>query len=204
MKIAVLGTGNVGATLGKKWAGKDHEVIFGVRDVSAGKHQALLNTIKNGQATIAPMVEAAEAAEVIVMALPGSVVPEIVVGLSPALSGKIIVDATNHVSASDMSSLKTLGVAVPNGKLFRAFNTLGWENFETPELGGTQIDLFYCGEPGAAQEIVEQLIADVGLRPIYIGDLDKVSVLDALTRLWFTLSSQQGYGRRLAFKMLTA
>ena len=201
MKIAVLGTGNVGATLGKKWADRGHEVIFGVRDVSASKHQTLLDAI-NGRATIAPMVEAADAAEVIVMALPGTVVPEVIAGVNLALDGKIIIDASNHVSALDMSSLKALGAAVPNGKLFRAFNTLGWENFETPELDGTQLDLIYCGEPRAAQKMVAHLIADIGLRPIYIGTLDKTSVLDALTRLWFTLALEQGYGRRLGFKML--
>jgi predicted dinucleotide-binding enzyme len=50
---------------------------------------------------------------------------------------------------------------------------------------------------------VESLIADVGLRPIYIGDLEQVAVVDNLTRLWFALAFGQGYGRRLAFKMLT-
>ncbi|MCB0226794.1 MAG: hypothetical protein KDI02_24070, partial [Anaerolineae bacterium] len=100
--------------------------------------------------------------------------------------------------------IATITAAAPQAKLFRAFNTLGWENFETADLGGTQIDLFYCGESGADRETVDQLIADVGLRPIYIGGLDKAPVLDALTRLWFTLAYEQGYSRRLAFKMLTA
>jgi predicted dinucleotide-binding enzyme len=31
MKIAVIGAGNVGATLGKRWAKLGHEVVFGVR-----------------------------------------------------------------------------------------------------------------------------------------------------------------------------
>ena len=32
MKIAVLGAGNIGGTLGKKWLAAGHEVVFGVRD----------------------------------------------------------------------------------------------------------------------------------------------------------------------------
>lgn len=203
MKITVLGTGNIGATLGKKWAGQGHEVTFGVRDVTAAKHQTLLETIP-GQATIAPTVEAAAAAEVVVLAIPGAAVKETMAQLGSTLADKLIIDATNQITQADMSAIATITAAAPQAKLFRAFNTLGWENFETPELGGAQIDLFYCGQPDAGRETVAQLIADIGLRPVYLGGLDKAPILDALTRLWFTLGYEQGHGRRLAFKMLTA
>lgn len=157
-----------------------------------------------GQVTIAPTVEAAAAADVIVLAIPGAALKETVAKLGATLAGKIIIDATNNISQADMGGIATITAAAPQAKLFRAFNTLGWENFETADLGGAQIDLFYCGEPVTDRETVDQLIADVGLRPIYIGGLDKAPVLDALTRLWFTLAYEQGYSRRLAFKMLTA
>ena len=32
MKIGVIGAGNIGGTIGAKWAARDHEVFFGVRD----------------------------------------------------------------------------------------------------------------------------------------------------------------------------
>ena len=64
------------------------------------------------------------------------------------------------------------------------------------------IDLFYCGDSGEGQRQVDQLIADIGLRPIYVGGRDQVDVIDGLTRLWFALAFNQGYGRRLAFKLL--
>lgn len=201
MKIAVIGTGNIGTTLGKKWAGKGHEVIFGVRDVSAAKHQPLLESI-TGDATIAATAEAAVDAEVIVLAIPGAAVEAAAATLGSALEGKIIIDATNQVSQADMSGIETLAATAPQAKLFRAFNMLGWENFEIPELAGSQIDLFYCGDSEADRETVEQLIADVGLRPVYLGGLDKASVLDGLTRLWFTLAFERSYGRRVAFKIL--
>ncbi|MCB9100600.1 MAG: NAD(P)-binding domain-containing protein [Anaerolineales bacterium] len=203
MKITVLGAGNIGATLGKKWAAQGHDVIFGVRDVTAAKYQTLLETM-TGQAAVAPTVEAAAAAEVIVLAIPGAAVNETLAQLGSTLADKIIIDATNQISQADMSAVATIAAAAPQAKLFRAFNTLGWENFETPELDSVQIDLFYCGESSAGQETVDQLIADIGLRPVYLGGLDKAPVLDALTRLWFTLAYEQGNGRRLAFKMLRA
>jgi predicted dinucleotide-binding enzyme len=101
-----------------------------------------------------------------------------------------------------MNSLATVRAHAPGARLFRAFSNLGWENFAEPVFDGVQADLFYCGDSGQARTTVEALIADVGLRPVYVGDLDQVPVIDSLTRLWFALALQQGYGRHMAFKML--
>lgn len=101
-----------------------------------------------------------------------------------------------------MHQLGLLRQSAPDSPLFRAFSNLGWENFAEPTLAGQQIDLFYCGDEGAGQTTVHSLIADIGLRPVYLGDDRQADTVDALTRLWFTLALQKGYGRRLAFKML--
>ena len=37
MKIAIIGIGNVGGTLGPAWAKAGHDVIFGVRDPNSEK-----------------------------------------------------------------------------------------------------------------------------------------------------------------------
>jgi len=201
MKITILGSGNIGSTLAKKWAAAGHAVTFGARQVDDPKYQKLLDTIE-GDVAIAPLAEAAGPAEVIVLAIPGSAVEPTMARLGPGLEAKIIIDATNQVGAAEMNSLAAISARVSGAKLFRAFNSLGWENFDRPDLGGTQIDLFYCGDSGEAQETVHRLISDIGLRPVYVGGLDKVDIVDNLTKLWFTLAFEQGYGRRLAFKLL--
>jgi predicted dinucleotide-binding enzyme len=202
MKITILGSGNIGSTLGKKWAKAGHAVTFAARNPDDPKYQDLLKTI-GGNGAIAALPEAVNSAEVILLAIPGTAVEETMAGLGQALDGKVIIDATNKIQQAEMNSLAAISAKAPAAKLFRAFNSLGWENFETPQLGETQIDLFYCGDPGEAKETAEQLIADIGLRPIYVGNLDQVAVIDTLTRLWFALAIGQGHGRRLAFKMLT-
>ena len=84
-----------------------------------------------------------------------------------------------------------------------AFNSLGWENFENPLFGDIQAGLYYCGPGGAGQVAAEQRIRDVGLRPVRLGDLNQVGLVDAVGSLWFALASGQGMGRQLAFKVLT-
>ncbi len=202
MKISILGSGNIGGTLGRKWAGKGHTIKFGVRDVVDRKHQSLMDSAA-GDITVASLSEAIEFGEVVVLAIPGSAVAPLVETSDRALAGKIIIDATNRIGQADMNNLQIVAKQVPSAKLYRAFNSLGWENFDNPQLGGSQVDLFYCGDPGDARPVVERLIADIGLRPIYVGDLTQLDVVDNLAKLWFALAFGQGFGRRLAFKLLT-
>ncbi len=69
MRIAVIGTGHVGAALGQRWAQGGHEVIFGTRDAGSGKVQALLRSA-GSNARAASAAEAMDAAEVILLATP--------------------------------------------------------------------------------------------------------------------------------------
>lgn len=66
MKLAILGAGSVGSTLGRAWAKQGHTVIFGVRDVNAPKVQTLLTEI-GANAQTATLTDAVAQAEVIVL-----------------------------------------------------------------------------------------------------------------------------------------
>ena len=199
MKITVLGTGNVGRTLGTKWAAAGHDVTFGVRDVTAAKVHSILAETTTKAASIA---ESIAISDVIVLAIPGTAVPETVTTHAAALNSKIIIDATNKIREADMSSFPVFVQYTPQASLYRAFNSLGWEVFATPTFGDERADHFYCGDSGSAQETVHTLIADIGLRPIYIGGRDQVAVIDNLVRLYFALAMGQGNGRHLGFKTL--
>ncbi|GAB4453316.1 MAG: hypothetical protein Kow0031_35590 [Anaerolineae bacterium] len=202
MNIAILGTGNIGGTLGKKWATAGHAITYGVRNPTDSKYQAVVAKT-GGQATLATLAQAAAAAEVVLLAIPGGAVDEFTAAHGDTLTGKIILDAANRVGQAELNNFAAISAAAPDAKLFRAFSTLGWENFETPELGGQPVDLFYCGDDGDARAVVEGLIGGIGLRPVYVGGRDQVGVIDGLTRLWFALAFGQGHGRRLALKMVS-
>lgn len=201
MKIAVIGTGNIGGTLGRQWAAAGHDVVFGARDPEAEKVRALLAEVGQG-ATAASVPTAVTQADAVLFAIPGRAMSETIAQLGDHLNGKILLDATNNVGQQPMNNLSVLRQAAPDSPIFRAFSTLGWENFAEPLIDGQQVDLFYCGDAGKGERVVSQLIEDVGLRPVYLGGVEQADLPDAMTRLWFTLAFQQGKGRRLAFKVL--
>ena len=187
MRIAVIGAGNIGGTLGAKWAASGHEVVYGVRSP--------------GAPDTASVADAVAAAEVVALAIPGAAAKDVLAALGQALAGKVVIDATNDVEGA--GKLHAIDELADGAHPVRAFNTLGWENFAEPVVDGIQADLFYAAEEGRAKETADRLIADVGLRPVWLGGIDSFDLVDSLTRLWFTLAFQRKLGRRLAFKMLT-
>ncbi len=201
LRIAVLGAGNIGGTLGRKWAAAGHKVTFGVNDPAGARAQALQAELGN-KVTISSVAGALAAGNVIVMALPGAAMDETISTYAAQLDGKIIIDAANRMGGGPMNSFATFQALTPHARVFRAFNSLGWENFANPLFNGVQADLFYCGPDGDARDMVEQLITDVGLRPMRLGDIDQVGLVDSITQLWFALAIRQGKGRHLAFKVL--
>ncbi|HLC05940.1 MAG TPA: NAD(P)-binding domain-containing protein [Anaerolineales bacterium] len=192
MRIAVIGKGKIGGTLGSKWLAAGHDVVFGVR------------TPAPSAPSQAPVADAIKQAEVVLFAVPASAMASILDAHSADLGGKILIDATNNMPGPTMSSVRRLTAQAPSSKVFRAFNSLGWENFANPTFGKDRADLFYCGPGDAdASRIVEELVEAVGLRPMRVGGLDKVELVDSVTRLWFALATGMNMGRHTAFKVLS-
>lgn len=71
MKIASIGSGNMGGTLGKRWAAIGHSVMFGSRDPNSEKVKLLLQ-VAGANAKAGTIKEAVAFGEVILLAvLPG-------------------------------------------------------------------------------------------------------------------------------------
>ncbi len=200
MNIAVLGAKIVGGALARKWAQAGHSVMFGVRAVDNPEVQALAQELG---ATVGSVADAIAFGAVVVFAIPGNAMEETIAAHGPALAGKIVVDAANRMDGGSMNSAAAFAAHAPGAQVYRAFNSVGWENFENPMYGSVQADLFYCGPAGAGQAAVEGLIRDVGLRPVRVGGVDQIGLVDMIGGLWFALAYGQGLGRNVAFKVLT-
>jgi predicted dinucleotide-binding enzyme len=183
--IAVIGSGNIGATIGQAWRKAGHDVSFASRSPEPPQTVAIPDAIAG--------------AEVVLLAVPGAAVPALLSEHGAALDGRLVIDATNDIGGDRLHHGDAYAEHAPGARFARAFNTLGFELFADPSIGGEVADLFWCGPEDAG---VEQLIADVGLRPVRVGGIDLIDVVDGVGRLWLTLVFRQGYPRRLAFRML--
>lgn len=204
--VAVIGAGNVGSALAAAWAVAGRPVLLGARGPASSSAIALGARLG---ITPLPIASAIDGAAVVVLAVPGAAVGEVIDANSAGLAGKVVIDATNdlrrgHASAG-LGSLPVLARQVSTAAGYRAFNSVGWENIEHPRFGTTVADLLYAGPDTGHRGLVEALIADVGFRPIYVGDgADAHQAVDSLATLWFALAFGQGRGRRLALRLLTA
>jgi 8-hydroxy-5-deazaflavin:NADPH oxidoreductase len=190
MRIAVIGTGNIGATLGAAWTNAGHDVALGSRRPE--------DTSQDGPGAV-DIPTALSGAEAVVLAIPARAVEEFLAAHGSDLDGKLLVDATNNIGGTTTNAAAAVARTVPTARYVRAFNTLGWENFATPTFDGVAADLFFSA-PEADRDIVERLITDVGLRPAYLGP-DKQDLVDSVLPLWFTLTRLRGQ-RHLAFRIL--
>ena len=185
----MIGKGNIGGSLGTKWRAVGYDVVYGARDASG---------TGPGGAPVLAVGDALQDADVVLLALPGAVVPDVITEQKAALAGKVVIDAVNRIGAPEFDSRALVADAAPQARYVRAFNSLGWENFVTP-LPGT--NLFFAADP-EARAVAEELITAVGLEPAFVGDATATPAVDALLPLWFALVKQNGGNRKLALRMI--
>ncbi len=191
MDVAVIGTGFIGRTLGRPLAASGHRVRFGSRhpddDDAAAGTSAVTTTV----------AEALADADVVILAVPAAGVSEVAAEHADALTGHLVIDATNRMGGPVANARAELPAGV---RYARAFNTLGGENMADPVFDGVRADMFFSA-PEGDERTVAAVIEGVGLRPVYVG-ADQEELLDSLFHLWIDLAVTQGRGRRLAFRLL--
>jgi len=198
MRLAILGAGSIGTTIGRRWQKAGHDVVYGVRDPHSDRYKELAK-----EAAVEGISQALSNADATLLAIPGDAVANLLDVHRESLDGALLLDTTNALSDGRFHRLPLFEARVPDAHVYRAFNTLGWENFADPLIDGERPDLFFSGPEGDLRTTVERLIADVGLRPVYVGaGSDAADLLDGITRLWFTLALRRGHGRHLAFRTL--
>lgn len=191
MRIAVIGTGNIGSTLGMAFASAGHDVALGSRHPG--------DRSQDGPSVVDIPTALADA-DAVLLAIPATSVGDFLAEYAADIDGTLLIDATNDIGAPVANAAAAIAQAAPNARYVRAFNTLGWENFADPTFDGVAADLFFSARE-ADRAPVEGLISDVGLRPAYLGP-DKHDLVDSVLRLWFTLVQQRGGQRHLAFRIL--
>ncbi|MEM9152298.1 MAG: NAD(P)-binding domain-containing protein [Cyanobacteria bacterium P01_F01_bin.3] len=185
MKIGIIGSGNMGRSLGILWAEQGHQVFFGARTVAKGVAAA---EFAGHEAQGGTNDEAAVFGDVLFYSVRG-VDPAEVLTSTDVLVDKIIIDPNNFAIPEGFSydpitqSLaETLAEQVPQARVVKAFNTMAQEVFElAPEpLKGHQVSVFVAGDDPIARQTVMQLAKDIGFVGVDSGGLRNARLLEGL------------------------
>ena len=188
-KIGILGAGNVGRVLGTKWAMKGHNVTFGVR--TPNKYKEI--TEENRKISIKTADEVVKTHDLLVLAPPGKEVGSILATFGD-LTGKLIIDATN------MYGMNKLEKQFPKAQFAKAFNTIGYNIMDQPQIKNDKVTLLYCGNDEKLLGITKDLVTDIGFDPFYIGDNTFATDLENFALLWIKMS--RNIGRNFGFKLI--
>jgi 8-hydroxy-5-deazaflavin:NADPH oxidoreductase len=180
IKIGIIGSGNLGGTVGTLWVKSGHPVLF------SSRHPERLKKLVDGLgplARVGTVPEALAFGDVILIAVPYAAYPQIGKDYAQELKGKIVIDAGNAVPGRDGEIAKEAsenGIGLTSAKylvgarIVRAFNTLNYRRLANasnrPE---GRIGIPMAGDDQEALVIVSSLVRDVGFDPVIIGPLER-------------------------------
>jgi NADPH-dependent F420 reductase len=207
MKIAIVGSGHIGAGLARPWTKKGHSVTFAAREPNDAELAALAKEVGAKTASVS---DAARGADVVVLAMPYGALDDVLEAAGD-LAGKVVVDCTNAVELGPggmglkyghtTSAAEELQKRLPRAKVFKSFNAQGAENLANPIYGGVAASNFFCGDDADARRAVKTLVEDIGFEAIDAGPLKNARLVEPLMLLW--MASSQALGTRdVAFKVL--
>jgi hypothetical protein len=211
MRVGVLGTGDVGKSLGNAFLALGHEVRMGSREANNAKAAAWVGRA-DGHASAGTFADAAAFGELVVLATLGSAAQQILLpDVAAACAGKVVIDTTNPLDHSQGKPALAIGHTdsggeqvqrlLPNAKVVKAFNTVGNSLMFRPALPGGPPDMFICGNDEAAKEQVTALLVDFGWKTIDLGGIEAARYTEPMCMVWvaFGLRTQSWTH---AFKLL--
>jgi predicted dinucleotide-binding enzyme len=175
MNIAIVGSGDIGGTLGRLWAKAGHKIFFSFSH-SQEKLEALARECGNGARAVTPY-GAVSCAEVVLFSVPWTEIDEAMKQIG-RFEGQTVIDATNpyvddqmHLQEFDEgeSSSECVAKKLQNAAVIKAFNTLRDETLR--QKTGTGLVIFYAGDYPAKKRTVAKLIEDAGFVPYDVGPL---------------------------------
>jgi len=177
-RIGVIGSGNIGGTIGGLWVKKGHSVFFSSRHPDELKDMIA----KLGSLAKAGTVEEAVAfGGVLFIAVPYGAIPQIGKDYSAKMKGKVMLDACNAVSTRDgavAEEVEQNGIGVTTQKYFpgvrivRAFNTMSYMVFaREANRPDPKLAIPIAGDDPQAMQIAAALVRDAGFDPVTVGTL---------------------------------
>ncbi|MGC2360320.1 MAG: NAD(P)-binding domain-containing protein [Thermoplasmata archaeon] len=214
MRVGILGSGEVGRTLGKGFAEHGHKVKLGSR--TPGKPE-LVQWAQGtgGNASTGTFAEAARHGEVLVLCCLGEAADRVIDLAGPAeFDGKLVIDVTNALDLSHgMPPTLFVGLTdslgerhqkkLPRSRVVKCFNIVPNSVMVRPTVRGMVPTMIIAGNDDGAKSQVTAILREFGWTEIIdIGGIDGARWLEALVPLWVRVASKVG-NFNVAFKLLS-
>jgi predicted dinucleotide-binding enzyme len=176
--VAVIGTGDMGDSLGPRFAGLGYRVVYGSRQPESPKVRALVGSTAGDASATSPL-EAAQQADTVLLAVPWPAMEKVAQSLGK-LEGKIVIDVSMPFEQGEdgypRHLLKTSSAEMiqgwnPGAKVVKAFATMGSQLIDNPLAEGGMVTIPVASDDRDAKEKVAAIVADMGLDPVDFGPL---------------------------------
>src|SRR5688572_27965085 len=197
LRIGMIGAGLMGAPIGLALAEAGHQVMFSSRNPAE-----LMPLAQQAapRASAGYADAAAYFADVIVLAVPPSAIPQLGQEYGHLMRGKIVIDLTNPSVDRDgeiskewlaMGTGEAMAQYLPGTRFVKALNTVAPRDFANPLRDGVRVGVPIASDYSEDAQVTAALVRDVGLDPVVVGPLSRAKDFDRGTSIWETGASAQ-------------
>jgi predicted dinucleotide-binding enzyme len=181
MKIAIIGTGNVGGSLARIFTRKGHTVTI----ANSSNSPALHELAKEIGATPAAVQDVAQGADVVILSIPTKRIVDLPKEFLQTIApGTIVIDTSNYYPLHRDGAIEPIEKGMPESRwveqqikhsVIKAFSATNWYNLTEEVQSGLprRLALPVSGDDAAAKAIVSQLVTEAGFDPVDAGGLDE-------------------------------
>jgi hypothetical protein len=192
LKISIIGAGNVGSALSRRFTAIGHDV-----------------TLANSSTSPPTVAGQVRDADLVVLAIPFRAVATLDEQIVSGVAGKVVVDVTNPMSADFMSLTvghttsggEQVAALLPGATVVKAFNTVFAAQMDGPPTGGGRLFLPVVGDDDAAKKAVVDLATGAGFDAVDAGPLANARYTEPAIELLVHLAYGQGLGTGIAWTL---
>jgi len=199
MEIAIIGAGNVGGILGRRWAAAGHGILLGVRTPDDPKYRPVAEAA--GGARLMTMGEAVAACTAAVLTVPWEAVSASLAACGD-FGGRTLIDPTNPVTFGADGVVLSMGFErsggeevarlARNARVVKALNTVGSGVMDKAKDYPVPPAMYVAGDDDAAKAETAGLMTDLGFAPIDAGGLKIARLLEPMAMVWINQVVNRG------------
>lgn len=189
--VAIIGTGDMGDSLGPRFAEIGYTVVYGSRTPASERSQQLVARTGH-DARITTQKEAAQAGDIVVLAIPWPAMIKVAQSLGP-LDGKIVIDISTaaeqaddgyFISVVETSSAEMIQAWNPAARVVKAFAVQASYVIDDPTVVGGPVSVPIAADDRQAKETVAKIVLAMGMDPFDAGPLRYSREIEAFARLY--------------------